>query len=248
MRFLIIVLAVLTAACSPQAMVYSAVNQEDRALAEGALRDLGSGKRIAFVNKLHPDARPQIEAVFSKMAAAYPGASAQPKLLQFTVRTQGNERQTVMQWGVENGRRNAVIDVTTYDDGKGDVITSFYVTPIDGPIQSFNSFKDGQAGAAGWAMIAAMAAALSATIAALVRIWRRPFARRWLWTLGALVGVTALRLNWTTGEWSFQPIYFLFLSVAAVKTPVYAPWVLSVSLPLVALIALFRRLPEDEET
>lgn len=94
-------------------------------------------------------------------------------------------------------------------------------------------------------MLLAMIAAVAVTIVALVRIWRSGlFERRWLWTIGALIGITSLRMNWSTGVVSFQPLMIVLFSAGAFKQPIFAPWVLSVGLPVVAIIALLRRSPE----
>jgi hypothetical protein len=55
-----------------------------------------------------------------------------------------------------------------------------------------------------------------------------------------LFGVGNFALDWTTGEWQFAPLHVHLLS-ASVSANLYGPWVLSVSVPLGALLFLWRR-------
>jgi hypothetical protein len=122
------------------------------------------------------------------------------------------------------------------------MLAGLYVRRIAGEPRTLNRFTLQGAGAAKILMLFAMAAAVGVTLLALVRVWRSPlFDRRWLWTLGTFFGVMTLRLNWSTGHFYFQPISVQLFSASATKQPIYAPWILAVSVPLVALIALFRR-------
>lgn len=120
-------------------------------------------------------------------------------------------------------------------------LTGIFVRRIPTDPQSLNGFSLQKAGLSHYLMIMIMFAAVVVTVAALFRIWRSGlFHRRWLWTIGALIGITTLRLDWTTGHLFFQPVSAQLFSVSAMKQPIYSPWVLAVSIPLVALIVLLR--------
>ena len=121
-------------------------------------------------------------------------------------------------------------------------LTGVFVRPAATNAENLNRFSQAKLGLAHILMLLAMMAAIAVTLGALLRIWRtKLFKRRWLWTIGALVGLATLRMNWSTGAFYFQPLFVQLLSVGAVKSPVFAPWVLSVSVPAVALVALLRR-------
>jgi hypothetical protein len=60
---------------------------------------------------------------------------------------------------------------------------------------------------------------------------------KWLWALVILVGVGSLSLNWTTGDSRLTMLTFKILSVSWIRTG-YGPWVVSVGLPLGALVFL----------
>jgi hypothetical protein len=60
---------------------------------------------------------------------------------------------------------------------------------------------------------------------------------KWVWAAFILCGVTRLAINWTTGELDFQFLSIQLLSADAFAQP-YGPWVISVSLPLGAILFL----------
>lgn len=63
--------------------------------------------------------------------------------------------------------------------------------------------------------------------------WRR----RWGWMVFSLFGVAQLALNWNTGAWEFQPLNFALLGAGAMKgLGPLDPWILTVSLPVPALL------------
>ena len=67
--------------------------------------------------------------------------------------------------------------------------------------------------------------------------------RKGLWMVGMVIGVGAMTMNWTTGAVALHPLFVdpFGLWVLHADTPA-APWILTVSLPLVALIYLILRL------
>ena len=67
--------------------------------------------------------------------------------------------------------------------------------------------------------------------------------RKGLWMMGMIIGVGALTMNWTTGAVGLRPLFVdpFGLWVLHADTPA-APWMITVSLPIVALVYLLLRL------
>lgn len=89
-------------------------------------------------------------------------------------------------------------------------------------------------------MIVLAALAVLGSIAAAFVAVTHPLRRRWLWALGCLVGLTRLSLDWTTGEITFQPLSAQLLSASFVRPGLTEPWMLSVSIPVFALLVFFK--------
>ncbi len=79
------------------------------------------------------------------------------------------------------------------------------------------------------------------TLYALVLCIRMRMTRKWLWILFILLGVTTLRLNWSTGEMGLQPLSVQLLGASFSRSGLVAPWIFGVSFPLGAVFFLRKR-------
>lgn len=67
--------------------------------------------------------------------------------------------------------------------------------------------------------------------------------RRWGWMVASLFSMTVLQVDWYSGAWAFNPLYFNLLGAGFTKAgSPFASWVLSAGLPLpAALFWLLRK-------
>lgn len=90
-----------------------------------------------------------------------------------------------------------------------------------------------------------LAMAVASAIFVLVTVYfciRTPIPRRkWLWVLFMFVGVGSVSVNWTTGQYGVQPLYVMLFSSGATSAGPFAPWIISTSLPIGAIIFWFKR-------
>lgn len=235
-------LTALVSACSPTSVVEKLLMPEERQLVASAVEDVDRGDGESLSKKVPPQVAKDFQAALPAMREALPPAPRQVTMVNANVTSSGGVRTVSALYQVKGQASWALMEAVMTTRGARTTLTGLHLQRTAVEPMKLNKFSLADAGAGGWAMLVAMLAAVCLTIAALVRIWRSGlFERRWLWTLGALVGITTLRMNWATGAVSFQPLSFQILSVSAVKTPPFAPWSLGVSIPLVALIAFLRR-------
>jgi hypothetical protein len=64
--------------------------------------------------------------------------------------------------------------------------------------------------------------------------------RKWMWVISIVLGVGKLGINWTSGQLQVMPLSVQIFGAGALA-PLYGPWVISVSLPLGAIVFLLRR-------
>jgi hypothetical protein len=64
--------------------------------------------------------------------------------------------------------------------------------------------------------------------------------RKWLWIIFILFGFGRITMNWTTGHWQFGLLYFQLFGAGAFA-PLYGAWLITVSIPLGAIIFLLKR-------
>jgi hypothetical protein len=79
-------------------------------------------------------------------------------------------------------------------------------------------------------------------VAALASLSRAQDVRwKWAWTLFILIGFGRLSVDWATGALLFQPLSVLLLGAAVERGPLdVSPWIVSISLPVGALVYLGR--------
>jgi len=65
--------------------------------------------------------------------------------------------------------------------------------------------------------------------------------RKWLWVIFILLGVSAIQINWTTGQYAIQLLSAHLFGASAVAASPHAPWVISASIPLGAILFWIRR-------
>lgn len=242
MRLLLIALMIASiAACSAAKITESLLTPEERALVRAAIGDVARGDSASLSRKVPAETAAKIPGAMPNMQRALPSPPHEIAILNAVVKL-GTPRIANVIYQVKGQSGWAVVHASIQTTAGHPTLISLYIERTAVEPRKLNGFSLANAGAGGLAMLAAMLSVAAITIAALIRIWRSGrFDRRWLWTIGALLGFATMRYNWSTGEIGFQPLSFQLMSLGAYKQPIYAPWILAVSVPVVALIALFKQ-------
>jgi hypothetical protein len=120
-------------------------------------------------------------------------------------------------------------------------LAGFHAWPASSDPSKLNDFNIGQRGFLGYVWLLLMFACVALCLTAVALIWRRPWLkRRWLWTLGSLVGFTGFGLNWSTGAWAILFVNVSLLGAGATKAGPLSPWILTFAIPVVAIIVILR--------
>lgn len=65
--------------------------------------------------------------------------------------------------------------------------------------------------------------------------------KKWLWVIFILLGFGAIQTNWASGAYAFQLLSVRLFGASATATGIAAPWVISASFPLGAIVFWIRR-------
>lgn len=237
----VVLLLLLLIACSASGAIERGLKPQERAIIRGAVDDLARGDTGALSRKMPAELATKLRQVEPVMKEAMPAPPLKVTILNARWLITGQDRRANAVYQVEGRSGWALVEADTLTSGGKTVLTGFYVRRTPSSPSGLNPLSLQVIGAGHIVMLGAMLSAIGVTIAALLRIWRSgSFNRRWLWTIGALLGIMRLQMNWTTGEFLFLPFQVQTFSAGAIKSPIYAPWVLSVSAPLVAIIVLLR--------
>ena len=129
---------------------------------------------------------------------------------------------------------------TQKKDGVSTVV-GFNVNPIPDSLENINKFRlVGKSPLQYSVLVLAIIIPLF-TMCALVQCIRTKIEKKkWLWVLFILFGLAKFSVDWTTGQWGLNPLSFQLLGAGAFA-PAYCSWVISISLPLGAVIFMLKR-------
>ena len=147
----------------------------------------------------------------------------------------------------------AALTIDTVDDQKQ--VFGINVNSIPNSLGKLNAFTFEGKGLKHYAMLfGAIGIPLFILYALISCIRTKIRKRKWLWILFILFGFGSLGFNWSTGQLLFNPLSFNFQLFGAgiTKQGLYAPWIVSLSLPLGAILFFVRKnklmkQPEQEE-
>jgi hypothetical protein len=243
MRILLLFLASLMfASCSPKSVVDTLSTEEEREFVQSVVQELRAGRGDKVAEHMPAEKPDEVAAVVSQVSPLLQKAGTDYEILSVAkFWSDVQEPHKVFQLEGGAGENWAIVEVALSSDSKTAKILGFHVTAMTESRNAAASFANGKAGWRGYLWIAAMVMNVALCVAALRVVWRRKWIkRRWLWTIVSLIGLTAFRLNWTTGEWGFAPIQFQFLGAAVFKTGPFEPWILAFSIPLLPAFVLWK--------
>jgi hypothetical protein len=183
-----------------------------------------------------PDTLRRLLAAGRDFITSYAVDSAQ--LVGWNVNSMGGTRRGALTYEVGGESRWALLLVTIEDDGTIPRITGFRWEPSSARLADLHAFSLGGRSLAHYLyLLLALAAAATCLIGAVMAAVRRLGVR---WILFSLIGVGTSTINWTTGEQAFNPFSVRLFAASYVRRGPVAPWHISWSLPLGAILVLIR--------
>jgi hypothetical protein len=139
------------------------------------------------------------------------------------------------------GEQFLLVNLQTKTKDSAMTIVGFRVQPLSKSLEAQNRFTLANKSALQYTVLVAAIGATIFTLFALFVCMRTKMERRkWLWILFILFGFGKIVVNWTTGQWDFT-IFAAQLFSASAGAAFFGPWIVSVSLPVGAVLFLSRR-------
>lgn len=173
------------------------------------------------------------------------GATPEPLLVHFERFRSTKVTRETFTYEYAYPKQHLLVLVVVDSSGPAPLVAGLHVKPMPDSLARVNAFGFSGRRPRHFVMLGSAILAVTLTLVTLVACARTRLPRRkWLWVLLIAVGFGRLDLNWTTGQMGFVPIAFQVLSASFTATGPYAPWIVSVSLPVGAIVflALRRRL------
>jgi len=209
-------------------------------IAKLAARDFSAIEPQLDTKLRTPDVREKLE----QMARALP--PGEPK----SVRTVGSNTRTVgtattysLTYEYEYPESWVVANVVLERrDGEVTLKGLHVVSPTKQSLAATNRFTFEGKGIAHYIVFVLAVAIPLFIVYALVACARTKIQRRkWFWLLFITFGFAQFQFNWTDGAWGIQPIYFAAFGIGFVKYEPMAPWIITLTFPLGALVFLAKR-------
>jgi len=146
-------------------------------------------------------------------------------------------------------QKRLLINVATQKKKGITTIVGFNVNPITDTMVNLNRFTLSGKSPVHYTVLAlAVIIPLFTLFTLIVCIRTKIEKRKWLWVIFVLSGLAIFSIDWTTGQWSFNPLYVQFLGASAFA-PMYGSWKVGISLPLGAIVFLLKRkrMPKQQD-
>lgn len=235
------------AGCDESRSISAFTSPADEKVAAHYIELLRNRDYAAIERDLDPSiATPQVHDALVAMGSLLP---AQPPLsLEIVgVRTSdvrtpggGSVHSSNYTYEYEYPHQWLLINAAVRKVGGATTIIGLNVKRLESSLESMNRFSLGGKGVLQYVVLSVSILVPLLCLYALVMCARTPLPRKGPWIFFILFGVCSLSMNWTTGEWRFQPLSFLLFGAGATRSP-YGPWMLSVAFPLGAVWFLLRR-------
>jgi len=185
-----------------------------------------------------PEARQQL-AQISSMFAVHP--VSRPELVGVQVNKAPGWRTVNRTWEYQSGSQWVVTNVQARYGDAGVTVSGVNAHRLDQSLQSGNAFtvRDKSPVHIVWLVIALLIPSLC-VFSALRIATAKGMPKRKRWIIASLVGVGRFSLNWSTGAINVNPVYVVLFGAGATRGGPAAPWIITLSVPLGALLALRR--------
>lgn len=249
-RLALLLIVASVAACSQTQMLDRVSTAQERAVAERAIQGIQRADATDLDGIVDAGLRQELRSAIPALQQQL-ADNGTLKLVDARFETQFGQpsvRTTELTYSVDSpDEHSAVLVVLRTIGNEKPVVIGMHAQQLKEQVGWYSGFGLFGKSVAHYLMLATVAAALIVTVASVIRVWRSGrFKRRWIWTIGCLIGVGQLSIDWATGQLSFNPIFLKLLSASVMKPSLFASWFVAVGLPIVALYVLMaRRGPAD---
>ena len=239
----ILILGML-AACSQKDMLQKFASPAEQATAQKYINELRSLDFGDIEKAIDPSIADEVAGgTLAKMAALIPEGTPTSVQLVGANRFSSESAGTTLNLTYEYqfGTQYMLTNVATKTKNGVLTIVGFRVLPESASLETQNKFNLSGKSALQYGVFGAAITMTIFTLVVLVVCIRTKMKRRkWLWILFILFGFGKLSVNWATGQWGVMVLAAQLFSASATAA-YFGPWIVTVSLPVGAVLFLIRR-------
>lgn len=244
---MLILSCLLSSGCNSNDFLRNSLNKmapdDDEAFAKECLTALRNGDFQTVIKHSDPQiVKPGIEYDLTRISNLL--AHGDPLALELVgcnVFSTSEKRRTNLTYQYQFADAWVLAAVTIDSIGDSKKVIGVNVNPIPRSLGDLNAFTLSGKSIKHYMLMTIAVIVPIFIIFTIVVCVRTKMRKKWLWVLFILIGVAGLKLNWTTGQIGLQPISFHLLGSGISKMGLYAPWILTISFPLGAVMFLIKR-------
>lgn len=239
-------LAVTLAACSNSAVMRRVAPPEVTEFAVAFIETLRAGPDSAVLARLTPRLQ-RMEGIEDSLAAARsqfaPGTPDHVELVnaQALFPSRAGATRRALAYELRTGHSWTIASLFIVEEFDMLFVDGVGVRQSPASLRTIHRFTLEGKTPAHLIMFAALVGVAAFSIIVAVLVLQTPMRRRWLWAAVALLGAGKFGFNWTTGETFTQILSIQLLGAGLYRPGIVGPWLLVVSFPAGALVALDRR-------
>lgn len=230
--------------CDQRAWFEKFIPREEAEFAKNCLALLQARDFEALEARIDPNLRnAQLRPTLEKVSSFFP--KEKPRDIQIvgaqTLST-GDATQVNLTFQYSYPRTWLLANVVIQKRGNDAVVSRLNVQQLADSLENINRFAIDGKGIRHFVVLGlALGVPLLILFSTVLCIMTPMAKRKWVWLVFILIGVGQVTLNWTDGTLDINPLGFQVLGAGFWKASAYGPLLLSVSVPLGAILFLFRR-------
>jgi hypothetical protein len=237
------VLMVLSGCGDPSSLIKKFTPPEDETIATNYIALLRQNKFDQIQKDIDPSLKSALtQDMLMKMAEAIP---LQDPISVKVIGAYGNHfpdaSQINLTFEYQFPSKWILINVATQKKDGVSTIIGFNIYPLTDSLENLNKFTLVGKNLLQYATLAfAILIPIFSLFALVLCIRTKMEKRKWLWIIFILFGLGKFTLSWTTGQWNFAPLSVQLFGSSSFAPP-FGAWLISVSLPLGAILFLLKR-------
>jgi len=247
MRFVYLIgvsaLMILSGCGDPDSMIKKFTPPEDEAIATNYIAMLRQNQFEPIQKDLDPSLKSVLtQDMLVKMAAAIPDQDPISVKVIGAQQVRNSDLYRInLSFEYQFPSKWLLINVATQKKDCVSTIIGFNIYPLSDSLENLNKFTLAGKNLLQYVTLSFAILIPIFTLYVLVLCIRTKMEKRkWLWIIFIIIGIGKFTVNWTTAQWQFAPLSFQFFGASAFA-PMYSAWLISISLPLGAIVFLIRR-------
>jgi hypothetical protein len=163
------------------------------------------------------------------------------KLVYQKILSTANPYRVILSYELEYSNYWSLTEITLDKNDGGYSIAGLYYFPLNNSFEELTTFKLNGKSLVHYLMLVISIFVPLFILYVLLICIKTELKKKWLWIIFILLGFIKISFNWSLGIFDYQIISFQLFGSGITKYHHYGSWILSTSIPIGAILFLFKR-------